>query len=138
MVACFAGALLAPGTLAWAQGAKLSADDIARTITGNTVYSEWDGQATAQFFAPDGTSVLELADGRSFEGDWHVDQADHQYCSYHWMRGTRCYDLYWRGKTLMWREEDSDVELASTVSAGRKLFSDGGSGGSQQTSDSNR
>lgn len=104
------------------EGQRLSAREIVDLIAGNTVLGEWEGQPYAQYFDPDGSTIFRLEDGRSFGGDWFVEEAENRYCSYHWLRGTRCYELFLEGDDdLLWIEEGSDLLLPSKVIEGRHL-----------------
>jgi hypothetical protein len=102
---------------------RLSSGEIAAAIKGNTVLGEYEGDPYAQYFDPNGKTIFQLQDGRSFEGDWYVDAATERYCSYHWMRGAKCYEVFEDGADqLTWLEEGTTEREETTLVEGRKLF----------------
>jgi hypothetical protein len=102
---------------------RLTSDEIVATIQGNTVLGTYDGDPYAQYFDPNGTTIFQLKDGRAFEGDWFVDQASQRYCSYHWARGQKCYEVFGDGDNeLLWLEEGTTQHERTTLVNGRKLF----------------
>ena len=123
---CLAILLASWGQPVSAENSALTADQIKKTITGNTVLGEWDDQPYAQYFDPDGTTIFKLQDGRRVEGDWYVEDESDLYCSYHWFRGTSCYALYFDDDgLLLWLEEDGDMLLPSRILEGRQLDLEG-------------
>jgi hypothetical protein len=102
---------------------RLSSGEIAATIKGNTILGEYEGDPYAQYFNPDGTTIFQLKDGRAIEADWYVDAATERYCSYHWMRGAKCYEVFADGDgRLFWLEEGTTRREPTTLVAGQKLF----------------
>ena len=102
---------------------RLSSDEIAATIKGNTVLGTYDGNPYAQYFDPNGTTIFQLQDGRAFEGDWFIDTASQRYCSYHWARGQKCYEVFGDGDSkLLWLEEGATQHEQTTLVNGRQLF----------------
>lgn len=102
---------------------RLSSGEIAATIKGNTVLGEYEGDPYAQYFNPNGKTIFQLQDGRAVEADWYVDPATERYCSYHWMRGAKCYEVFEDGDgKLLWLEEGTNTREPTTLVAGQKLF----------------
>lgn len=102
---------------------RLSSDEILATIRGNTILGTYDGDPYAQYFDPSGTTIFQLNDGRAFEGDWFVDEASQRYCSYHWARGKKCYEVFGREPNeLLWLEEGTTERELTTLVSGKQLF----------------
>ena len=120
----FALPLMLPAPLAGAEEKRMSASEIAATITGNSIEGLYDGDRYRQYFGADGETIFQLEDGRTFSGDWHVDEEQDKYCSYQWYRGTKCYTLFIKGEEIVWLEDDSDDRLPSTLIEGKLLYED--------------
>lgn len=102
---------------------RLSSAEIAEAIKGNTIFGEYEGDPYAQYFNPNGKTIFQLEDGRAFEADWYVDAATERYCSFHWMRGAKCYEVFADGgDRLLWIEEGTTRREPTTLVAGQKLF----------------
>ncbi|MCQ0091124.1 hypothetical protein [Roseovarius sp. M141] len=75
-------ALSSLGASAFAQETRMSADEIARLLSGNTVEGQWDGTAYKSYFAPDGTTIFVPANADPLTGKWRVNPESHQYESF--------------------------------------------------------
>lgn len=72
------GAAASPGQ---AQSVKLSADEIAILLSGNTAVGRWEGQRYRQYFDPDGSTIFAQDGARSTRGTWRVDPGTDEYQS---------------------------------------------------------
>lgn len=62
------------GVPALAQETTMSADEIARLLTGNTAEGQWEGTAYKSYFAPDGTTIFVPANADALTGKWRVNE----------------------------------------------------------------
>ena len=56
-----------------AQSVKLSADEIAILLTGNTAVGVWEGANYRQYFGDDGKTIFAQEGSRSALGAWRVN-----------------------------------------------------------------
>ncbi|MEO9684420.1 MAG: hypothetical protein ABJF86_08965 [Tateyamaria sp.] len=61
-----------------AQSVKLSADEIATLLTGNTAVGTWEGNAYRQYFDADGSTIYAQEGARSARGSWRVEGEEYQ------------------------------------------------------------
>ena len=66
---------------AQAQSVKLSADEIAILLTGNTAVGVWEGVPYRQYFGDDGVTIFAQESARSARGEWRVDVEAGEYQS---------------------------------------------------------
>jgi hypothetical protein len=91
----YACALVFAASGAMAQSVKLTADQIAELLSGNTAVGKWEGAEYRQFFAPDGSTIYAQSGARSTLGQWRVDAKRDEYQSI-WPR-----DADWEGWYVM-------------------------------------
>ncbi len=61
------------GAFALAQENMMTADDIARLLSGNTIEGQWDGTAYKSYFDPDGTTIFVPVNADALTGKWRVN-----------------------------------------------------------------
>jgi len=74
----FALAMAVCAGAADAQSVKLSGDEIAILLTGNTAVGIWDGTPYRQYFDMDGTTIYAQKNARSARGEWRVEGEEYQ------------------------------------------------------------
>lgn len=100
---------------------KLTADEIADALTGNTVEGLWGQTAYKSYFDPSGFTLYQPSGRPPDRGKWRVDGEADRYCS-HWERtGWSCYDLYREGDEIIWQIPGSDTRYSSKLLQGDQL-----------------
>lgn len=95
------GALfLASAFQAYAQVRRLRAAEIEGLLSGNTIVGQWSGTAYRQFFAADGQTIYDPAEGRREVGRWRVNPETDEFES--WWRSTG-----WSPYAMVRREDES-------------------------------
>ncbi len=113
-------ALTATGS-ALAAERKLTADEIADALTGNTVEGLWGETAYKSYFDPGGFTLYQPEGRPPDRGKWRVDGENHRYCS-HWERtGWSCFDFYRDGDRIIWRIPAGGTRYPSTLLPGDQL-----------------
>ncbi len=77
-VALAAGLL---ATTAAAQSVKLTSEEIAALLTGNTAIGRWEGARYRQFFGADGVTIFAQEGARSARGKWRIDDTAEEFQS---------------------------------------------------------
>ena len=107
--------------LALAAERKLSANEIADALTGNTVEGLWGETAYKSYFDPSGFTLYQPKNRPADRGKWRVDGESDRYCS-HWERtGWSCYDIYRDGDQIIWQVPGGDTRYPSTLLEGDQL-----------------
>ncbi len=70
------------GISAFAQETRMSADEIARLLSGNTAEGQWEGTAYKSYFAPDGTTIFAPAGADTLTGKWRVNLESEEFESF--------------------------------------------------------
>ncbi|MDJ0613845.1 MAG: hypothetical protein QNJ29_09210 [Rhizobiaceae bacterium] len=76
VIACWVGT-----TPAFAQSVKLTSEQVAKLLTGNTAIGKWQGKRYRQYFGSDGVTIYVQAGSRSTRGEWRVDRETQEYQS---------------------------------------------------------
>lgn len=80
LIACgLAVSLLA--SVASAQSIKLTGNEIAALLTGNTAIGRWEGTPYRQFFGAEGVTIFAQEGARSTRGEWRIDDEAQEYQS---------------------------------------------------------
>lgn len=60
---------------------KLTADEIAELLTGNTAVGSWDRVGYRQYFGDDGVTLFAQDGARTARGEWRIDPVEDEYQS---------------------------------------------------------
>ena len=118
----FVGILLLTMATLDAAELKLSAVEIQRVLTGNTIEGIWRGTPYRSFFAADGTTIYAAQGEEPTIGRWQADSVKGQYCSKWGAFGWDCYDLYSDGAdNIIWVVPSDGYRSTSSLLMGRQL-----------------
>jgi hypothetical protein len=111
---------LAAGT-AGAAEVKLKAGEITSLLAGNSVTGDFRGAAYAQYFDPDGSTLMAIEEAPPESGKWKVDAEKNEYCSWWAATGWRCYAVTRDGDILYWQREGAAQRSQSSWAEGNLL-----------------
>lgn len=99
---------------------RLSAAEIAETLTGNTAIGEYRGTVFRQYFRNDGSTFFRReGQGRPDVGKWRTTEDD-EYCAWWATSGWSCYWVSRVGDKVTWHFEDK-VAYPATLVTGERL-----------------
>jgi hypothetical protein len=106
-------------SLARADGARLTAAEIAQALTGNTAVGEFRGKAFRQYFHNDGSTTFRRQGEGADIGKWRTTEND-EYCAWWARNGWSCYWMSRDGATVTWHYEDK-VAYPATIVPGEQM-----------------
>ena len=111
--------LVSTAALALAQSSTLTADDITRLLTGNTVEGKWDGITYRSYFDPDGTTIFVSSNAEKMLGKWRVNAGSQQYETFFDAIGWTGYSVLRTDTGFAWQSKGTLYPF--TVLEGRDL-----------------
>lgn len=81
LAAVLGTAIMVSAAMAQPLAVKLTADEIAGVLTGNTAVGTWDRVGYHQYFGDDGVTLFAQEGIRTARGEWRVDAVEDEYQS---------------------------------------------------------
>ncbi|MFD0859748.1 hypothetical protein [Roseovarius aquimarinus] len=111
-----AGITAAP---AGAQEARLGAAELEALLTGNTAEGVWDGTPYKSYFAPNGVTVYDPANGEALMGKWRINPNTGDYESFWDAIGWTAYAVMRTEQGYAWGRDGKTYPF--TITEGRAL-----------------